>query len=97
MAEPTKRTMFLVRITSVLFSLAYAGFSILFLHHFWHSIEMIPGVLIFLILLIGFYKAGVWMFIDRPIELNKKFPITGDEVRRRQKAFYDWLDLRNRH
>jgi hypothetical protein len=59
--------------------------------------EIIPGVLIFIILLIGFYKAGVWMFIDRPIELNKKFPITGDEVKRRQKAFYDWWDLRNRH
>jgi protein-S-isoprenylcysteine O-methyltransferase Ste14 len=97
MAEPTKRTIVLVRITSGLIGLAYAGFATLFLHKFWPSMEMIPGVLVFIILLIGFYIAGVWMFIDRPIELNKKFPITSNEVRKRRKAFYDWLNLHNRH
>lgn len=96
MAEPTKSTIVLVRITSGLMGIAYAGFATLLIHQLWPSMEMIPGVLVFIALWVGFYKAGVWMFIDRPIELTKKFPITSDEVRRRRKAFYDWLNSQSR-
>ena len=37
-----------------------------------------------------------YLAAERPTELNKRIPITGEEVRRRRKAFYDWLNLHNR-
>jgi hypothetical protein len=32
-----------------------------------------------------------WVFFVRPAELKKKLPITGEELRRKRKEFYDSL------
>jgi hypothetical protein len=74
----------------------YAGIATMIVHQFSPSMEIVPGILIFLLLWIGFCHAGFWMFIDRPAELRKKFPITGDEVRRGRETFYDWLNSQRR-
>jgi hypothetical protein len=58
---------------------------------------MVLVVIIFIALSIGFYSAGIWVAIDRPVELDKKFPIGSKELRRRKKAFFDWLDSQGRH
>ena len=53
-------------------------------------------LLIFVGLWIGIYFAGFWSAVDRPAELNRKFPISSNELRRRRKAFYDWLGSQGR-
>jgi hypothetical protein len=60
-------------------------------HDLWHGPHVAPIVLIFVALWIGFYFTGIWVAADRPDELNRKFPITSKELRRRKKEFYDWL------
>jgi hypothetical protein len=49
-------------------------------------------LLVFTGLFVGLYFAGFWALVDRPDELNKKFPISSKELRRRKKEIYDWLD-----
>ena len=51
---------------------------------------------IFVVLWIVMYFTGLWTFLYRPAELNKKFPITSEELRRRKKEFYDWLASQGR-
>jgi len=41
--------------------------------------------LIFICLFIGLYCAGFWALVDRPVELDRKFPTSSKELRRRQK------------
>jgi hypothetical protein len=55
----------------------------------------LPGpviVLVYVSLWIGFYFTGIWMIVERPAELDKKFPLSSGELRKRKRAFYDWLD-----
>lgn len=96
MTEPTKRAQVLVRVASVLIAPLLAGLMLLVLHQLWPSMEVIPGILIFVLLCIGFYHAGFWLFVDRPAELRKKFPVGAEEVRAQRKAFYDWLSSQRR-
>jgi hypothetical protein len=35
---------------------------------------------------------GVLGLVDRPVELDRKFPTSSKELRRRKKELYDWLD-----
>jgi hypothetical protein len=60
------------------------------------GLHIILALLIFVVLWIGFYLAGVWAAVERPAELNRKFPISSKEVRRRRKAFRDWLASQGR-
>jgi hypothetical protein len=46
------------------------------------------ALLIFMGIWLGFYAAGSWAFFA---QLNTKIPISGKELRRRKKEFYDWL------
>ena len=57
----------------------------------WPGMHLALTVLIFIGLGVGFYLTGIWVVVDRPAELNKKFPISSKEHRRRKKEFYDWL------
>jgi hypothetical protein len=60
--------------------------------------DICPGMhawlvwLIFICLFIGLYCAGFWALVDRPVELDRKFPTSSKELRRRKKGLYDWLD-----
>ena len=63
---------------------------------FWPGLHIALRLLIFLALWIGFYFTGIWTAIDRPAELDRKFPISSKELRTRKKAFYDWLASQGR-
>jgi len=39
----------------------------------------------------GCYLIWNWVFFVRPAELKKRLPITGEELRRKRKEFYDSL------
>jgi hypothetical protein len=60
--------------------------------------DICPGMhvwlvwLIFICLFTGLYCAGFWALVDRPVELDRKFPTSSKELRRRKKELYDWLD-----
>jgi hypothetical protein len=60
--------------------------------------DICPGMhvwlvwLIFICLFMGLYCAGFWALVDRPAELDRKFPTSSKELRRRKKELYDWLD-----
>jgi hypothetical protein len=58
----------------------------------WFDLNAVWSLLLFLILWIGIYITGLWTFICRPTELNKKFPITGQEFRKRREEFYAFLN-----
>jgi hypothetical protein len=55
-------------------------------------LRLIPTVLLFIILEVACYHMGIWLMIERPEELDKKFPLSTKERRRRRQAFYDWLN-----
>jgi hypothetical protein len=60
--------------------------------------DICPGMhvwlvwLIFICLFTGLYCAGFWALVDRPAELDRKFPTSNKELRRRKQKLYDWLD-----
>ena len=45
------------------------------------------SLLLFLVLWVAIYVTGLWIFIYRPAELKKKYPITGRELRKRREEF----------
>jgi hypothetical protein len=57
----------------------------------WVKLGVIRALLIISTFAGGFYLVATWVMVDRPVELKKKIPISGKELRRRQKIFYDWL------
>jgi hypothetical protein len=59
--------------------------------HFSTKMGLLPTTLIFSGLFIGFYFAWRWVFFERLDELDKKFPVSSKELRRRKKEFYDSL------
>jgi hypothetical protein len=62
----------------------------------WPELHIALILSIFVGLCVGFYFVGIWVIIERPAELNRKFPITGKEFRRRKKELYDWLASQSR-
>jgi len=63
---------------------------------FLRSLNVVLAVLLVMGLWIGFYFAGVWATTDRSDELDRKFPISSSELRKRKKDFYDWLASQGR-
>jgi hypothetical protein len=62
----------------------------------WHGLHIALTLLLFVGLWIGFYFAGVWASTERRAELERKFPISSKELRRRKKEFFDWLASQGR-
>ncbi len=62
----------------------------------WHGLHVALTLVLFVSLWTGFYFAGVWASTERRAELNKKFPISSKELRRRKRQFYDWLASQGR-
>ena len=79
------------RAFGVLLAIMYGSLTTATLHRFWPALRGLTW-LIFAGLCVGIYFAGYWVLVDRPAELNRKFPISGKELRRRKREFYDWLD-----
>jgi hypothetical protein len=83
------------RALGILLATIYAGL-ITAAVHTWTGLHTAPTLLVFAGLWIGFYFAGIWAATDRPAELDKRFPISSKELRRRKKTFYDWLNSQGR-
>ena len=62
---------------------------------FWPTAHL-ALLLIFVVLWIGFYFTGIWTMVDRPAELNRKFPVSSKELHKRKKTFYNWLASQGR-
>jgi len=62
----------------------------------WRGLPATLVLLIFVALWIGFYFTGIWIAVDRPDELKRKFPIGSKELSRRKREFYDWLASQGR-
>jgi hypothetical protein len=73
-----------------------AALIVLMVRGLWHGLHIAPTLLLFVVLWIGFYFAGVWASTERRAELDRKFPISSKELRRRKRVFYDWLASRGR-
>jgi hypothetical protein len=56
----------------------------------WCGLHLLPVGLMFITLWVGFYFAGVWLIGNRRAELDRKFPVSSDDLRKRKKTFYDW-------
>ena len=70
----------------------YAALLGVMIHDHWPALHVAILLLILIALWAGFFLAGIWVFLYRPAELSRKFPIRSEELRRRKKEFYDWLD-----
>jgi hypothetical protein len=84
------------RFYSVCLATIYATLITGMVYSLWNGLHIGLVLLIFLALWIGFYFTGIWTAVDRPAELNRKFPISSKELHRRKKAFYDWLASQGR-
>jgi hypothetical protein len=73
------------------YAVASALFVMIGVPHFSPKMGLLPTILILSCLFIGFYFAWRWVFFERQDELNKKFPVSSKELRRRKKEFYDSL------
>ncbi len=83
------------KLGGVWFSLGGVAVLWLALSGLWPRIGMWPSAVILGSAVIGFYFAGKWYF-ERPSELDKRIPISGEERRRREKEFFDSLASRGR-
>lgn len=84
------------KIYGVSLCLVYMVLAGLALHGLWPRFGMYASLPILGGLGIGFYFVGKWVFIDRPAELNRKYPTGSAELRRQRKAFFDSLASRGR-
>jgi hypothetical protein len=80
------------RVWGILFGIPFGSLIATIAHHLWPELEIALIFLIFVGLCVGFYFAGLWVMVDHPAELDRKFPISSKELRRRRKEFYDWVD-----
>jgi hypothetical protein len=57
----------------------------------WRGLQIWLALMIFFGFWVGFFITGIWVVRYRSEELNKKFPISVTDYRRRKKEFYEWL------
>jgi hypothetical protein len=74
----------------------YATLVTVMVRGLWRGLHITLTLLLFVGLWIAFYFAGVWASTERRAELDRKFPISSKELRKRKKEFYDWLASRGR-
>jgi len=84
------------RALGVSLAVIYASLITLVTHRLWLGLRPIIISALFVGLCVGCYFAGIWVVDERPSELNKRFPVSSKDLRRRKKEFYDWLDSHGR-
>lgn len=84
------------RFSGVCLAIVGVGLVAAALQGFLRTLNFALAVLIVVGLGVGFYVAGVWATTDRRDELDRKFPISSNELRKRGKSFYDWLASQGR-
>jgi predicted PurR-regulated permease PerM len=80
------------RVWGIVLATMFAPTITAILHNLRPELPIALTFLTFVCLWIGFYFTGIWMLVERPAELDRKFPISSKELRRRKKEFYDWVD-----
>jgi ammonia channel protein AmtB len=80
------------RIFGALFATTYAA---LITGGLSHQSRIATLLFVFVVSWIVIYFVGVWIERRRE-ELTKKIPVSGKELRRRTKQFYDWLASQGR-
>jgi hypothetical protein len=93
MTEPSK-TGWRYRIRPVgssMYAMASAVLATIAILPFYPALRPRSVLLIFVGLCVVFYFVWIWVFYERPAELEKKVPISSKELRRRKKEFYDSL------
>jgi len=85
------------RLYGVILAVTFGSVFASVVYHFWPGSPVLLKFLIFIVLCVWCYFAGVWALIERPDELNRKYPLSGKELRRRRQQFYDWLDSLGPH
>ena len=80
------------RLLGVCFAATYGILITAGVYGLWPGMHIALILLLFIGLSVGFYFAGIWATVERPAELDRKFPISSKEVRRRKKEFHDWLN-----
>jgi hypothetical protein len=94
MAEPTKSgwRFCVQRMGNWTHALIYAFLVTLVFRQFFPNLRPSSSVLILIGFWVAFYFVWKWVFIERPAELNGRPPISGKELRRRKKEFFDSLE-----
>ena len=82
-------------LTGVLYSLFFGSLFSAFAYYTWPQSPIAVKLLVSGVIALAFYIVGVWVSVRQ--EQNKKIPTPSHELRRRKKAFYDWLDSQGRH
>ena len=72
------------RAFGVCLALVYGGLLWTRVAALWHRIGVWPSAIVLLLLGVGFYRVGIWTAVDRPAELKRKIPISGNELCRRK-------------
>jgi hypothetical protein len=80
--------------TAILAAVFGAGFAlIIWLRFIWRALSPTFGFavffLIFVVLAGAFYVLCMWLFFERPAEVDKKIPTSSSELRRKQKGFFN--------
>jgi chromate transport protein ChrA len=60
-------------------------------HKSLHGSVSLLAFIFFAVAAFFFYFFWTWLFFVHPSEIARKFPITGKELRKRKKDFYDTL------
>jgi hypothetical protein len=84
------------RLTGVCLATVYTTLISGTVYGLFHGLRLGFLTVIFIALWIGIYFAGNWAAVDRPAELDRKFPTSSKQLRARTKAFYDWLASQGR-
>ena len=80
------------RVWGIVLATMFAPTITAIIHNLKPELHIALTFLTFVCLWIGFYFTGNWILVERPAELDRKFPISSKELRRRKKEFYDWVD-----
>jgi Ni/Fe-hydrogenase subunit HybB-like protein len=74
----------------VVMATIYAVLATSVVYGIWQGLHLAPISFVFVCLWVGFCLALIWRFY-RKDELDRKFPISAAEHRRRKREFYAWL------
>ncbi len=65
---------------------------VLLVHQIWPGMHTVVLVISATVVYVGVYLAGSWALVERREELDRKFPPSSKELRRRAKELYAGLD-----
>lgn len=73
------------RLYGICLATIYATLATGIVYGIFRSLHLISVLLIFVALWIGIYFTEIWITVDRPAELSRKFPISSKELREEEK------------